>query len=140
MFPVTEAKKVVKLLASMNDEMYFNIQRQRVSALSESIDRKPDCRTRDEAVAFVVSEVGIVMPADLFELIMELFPEVRIELAVSGVDTVARGLLLDALATLFLGCRWPIIGDGLSDEESETFVNGLREQAHQLGYEVVDGA
>jgi hypothetical protein len=52
-------------------------------------------------------EAGFDLSHHHIKGILSLYPHARIKLALYGQDTEAMGLVMDAFAHFFLGCRWP---------------------------------
>ena len=82
---------------------------------------------------FVQASLGWDITQEQVEDILNLYPEARIEIAVTrGVnDTDVRDCVLNAFAHFFLGCEWLTFGDKV---DLTVFLNAIHQQAVKMGF------
>jgi hypothetical protein len=85
------------------------------------------------ATEFVQANIGWDIPQDQVEAILALYPEARIEIAVTGGlnDTDVRDCVLNSFSHFFLGCEWPTFGDKV---DLTVFLTALHKQAVEMGF------
>lgn len=88
----------------------------------------------EDANAFVRKNSGLMVHADDLGKILTLYPVVRIELAVHGIENLeTQDNLMDAVSNFFLGCTWPRLGDRI---DMKGFLELLKKQAVSMGYNI----
>jgi len=85
------------------------------------------------ATEFVQANIGWDITHEQVEDILNLYPEARIEIAVTGGvnDTDVRDCVLNAFTHFFLGCEWPTHGDKV---DLTVFLQALHKQAVAMGF------
>lgn len=87
-----------------------------------------------EANEYLLKASGLWLADIQLSEILALFPLVRIELAVYGIErNDVQDNLKDAISNFFLGCTWPRHSDNVNIEK---YISLLRHQAVAMGYQV----
>ncbi len=87
-----------------------------------------------DANLYILRATGLLLTEEQLREILTLFPVVRIELAVYGIERIdVQDNLKDAISNFFLGCTWPRISDNVNIKK---FVSLLRHQAVAMGYKL----
>lgn len=104
--------------------------------LLRHISSAPTVAQLQEAQAFIKEFSGISFDEQQLRDVLALFPIVRVELAVYGIERMeTQDNLMDSVSNFFLGCTWPRMGDNV---DMKGFISLLRRQAMAMGYESVD--
>lgn len=100
--------------------------------LLKHIYSMPTAKQIEDANAFVKKNSGLALYDEDLSRILDLFPVVRIELAVHGIENIeTQDNLMDAISNFFLGCTWPRLGDNV---DVKRFISLLINQAKSMGY------
>lgn len=93
---------------------------------------KPSRDQVQHAIKRIFDVSGLLLTETELESILDLFPLVRIELAVHGAEKMdVQANLMDAISNFFLGCTWPRMSDNV---KMDRFLPLLRHQASAMGY------
>lgn len=141
------------ILTSETDEATFNIQvKYKNATLSSFVVRisSPQLITRlmvatpypkDEQMSDMLDHIkeitGINMTKKQLYVLLDNNQYLKEQLKkYSFQDTVVRESVSDMISETFIGERWPINGDNLTDKEYDEFIRKIRISAAQQGYQI----
>lgn len=140
--------KVRTILTSETDEATFNIQvKYKNATLSSFVVRisSPQLITRpypkDEQMSDMLDHIkeitGINMTKKQLYVLLDNKQYLKEQLKkYSFQDTVVRESVSSMISETFIGERWPINGDNLTDKEYDEFIRKIRISAAQQGYQI----
>jgi hypothetical protein len=104
----------VKFYEKVEDryEPVLQIQRDRNDMFLEGITKPLTEELIDEVHKTVNDNIGIQISRKAIEIILTLYPKVKIELLEFSVDdTESMSMLANAITNFYLKCDWPCYGD-----------------------------
>ena len=116
-------------------DFVFRNHRSNVQFYLENKDAVTTTSNLEQAAAFIEESIGIVFTLNEMSDILNLFPLVKIKLAVFDcADTEVRELLYSMVCQFFGGCEAPCPGDNVNVSR---ILKHVRFQACKLGFKII---
>jgi 3-keto-L-gulonate-6-phosphate decarboxylase len=121
------------LVRDEHNEMLLNMHANRSKYLYENRHAPMTYDLFLKTTEFVQANLGWDITQEQVEDILNLYPQARIEIAVTGGvnDTDVRDCVLNAFAHFFLGCDWVTYGDKV---DLSVFLQAIHKQAVKMGF------
>lgn len=123
----------MKSVSGGNDALIYLLSNAAKSHV-EDIDESPNDNDKNEAIKIIERRTGVTLRLNELDALLKLFPLVRIELSVHGIETGFNWDIVNMMSCHLLGCEYPID----DDVDYFEFLRHLRSQSRKFGYEVSD--
>lgn len=108
------------------DSYLYTVRRGSVWSV-KNIGYQPSEKEQKDVADYLSQTVGLVIPLDVSNAILDLYPEAKLALSIEGVETDTRDKLSFAIAHFLTGCDWP-----RKQENQVPFYALLKQQMAQI--------
>lgn len=115
----------------------LNLHKDIVKCTMENKNAKISEEFMEDTINYISEYFNLVLSESELNDMLDIFPLVRISIALNGCQGSNGGIVSDMIMNFFLGVNHPKFGDKFSEQELSDFYSIFYKQARKFGYTII---